>query len=140
VVAYLDSSVVLRHILHGEKAIAQALACDRAVSSELVEIECRRVIQRCRLQGELDDAGTAEASTRLDAVLSGLSLVALSRSVKRRAMGAFPVVVKTLDALHLASALAIAEMLEGETLLVFSHDEAMNRCARVLGFAAPLGS
>jgi len=54
-------------------------------------------------------------------------------------MGAFPVSVKTLDALHLASALVVAEKLEDETLLVFSHDEGMNRCARVLGFATPLG-
>ena len=138
-VAYLDSSVVLRHILRGEAVISQALACDRVVSSELLEIECRRVIQRCRLQGELDDAGTAEASARLDTVLAGISLLALSRSVKRRAMGAFPVSVKTLDALHLASALVLAEHLGDEIVLLFSHDESMNRCARVLGFAAPLG-
>lgn len=137
-VAYLDSSVALRHILKGEAAIAQALACDRVVSSELLEIECRRVIQRCRLQGELDDEGMAEASARLDVVLAGLSLIALSRSVKRRAMGAFPASVKTLDALHLASVLVLAEKLGEESLLVFSHDDALNRCARILGFAAPL--
>lgn len=137
-VAYLDSSVVLRHVLKGESAISQALACDRVVSSELLEIECRRVIQRCRMQGELDDSGTAEASARLDAVLAGVSLIALSKSVKRRAMGAFPVSVKTLDALHLASALVLAEKIGEEAMLLFSHDESMNRCARVLGFAAPL--
>lgn len=139
-VAYLDPSVALRHILKGEAAISQALACDRVVSSELLEIECRRVLHRYRMQGELDDEGMAEASARLDAVLAGISLIALSRSVKRRAMGAFPVSVKTLDALHLASALVLAEKLGDESLLLFSHDESMNRCARVLGFAAPLSS
>ncbi len=138
-VAYLDSSVILRHILRGEAAISQALACERVVSSELAEIECRRVIQRCRLQGQLDDKGMAQASVRLDAVLAGISLIALSRAVKRRAMGAFPVSVKTLDALHLASALVLAEKLEDEALILYSYDEGMNRCARVLGFAAPLG-
>jgi hypothetical protein len=91
------------------------------------------------MQLELDDAGMEEASARLDAVLAGVSLVALSKSVKRRAMGAFPVSVKTLDALHLASALVLAEKLGDETLLLFSHDESMNRCARVLGFGSPLG-
>jgi PIN domain len=138
VVAYLDSSVVLRHVLRGETAISQALVCGRVVSSELLEIECRRVIQRCRMQGEFDDAGLAEATVRLDAVLAGISLLAFSSSVKRRAMGAFPVSVKTLDALHLASALVLAEKLGDETVLLFSHDEGMNRCARVLGFAVPL--
>jgi len=139
VVAYLDSSVVLRHVLLGEASITQALACERVVSSELLEIECRRVIQRCRMQGELDDPGLAEASSRLDALLAGVSLIALSKSVKRRAMEAFPVSVKTLDALHLASALVLAQKLGDETMLLFSHDEGMNRCARVLGFSAPLG-
>jgi hypothetical protein len=139
-VAYLDSSVVLRHILRGEQSIAQAFACGKVVSSELLEIECRRVIHRCRMQGELDDASVAEASARLDAVLAGLSLIALSPPVKRLAMGAFPVRVKTLDALHLASAQVLAERLGEERLLVFSHDAGMNRCARILGFAAPLAT
>jgi len=82
----------------------------------------------------------AKASARLDDVLSGISLIALSSSVKKRAMGAFPVSVKTLDALHLASALVLSEKLEGEMILAFSYDESMNRCARILGFATPLGA
>ena len=40
--AYLDSSVLLRHILLGEEPIRQALALPRVASSELIEIECRR--------------------------------------------------------------------------------------------------
>lgn len=38
-VGSLDSSVLLRHILHGERAIKQALACDRVVSSKCIYIE-----------------------------------------------------------------------------------------------------
>ena len=45
-VAYLDSSVILRHILLGEEPIRHALAFPRVVSSELTEIECRRVLHR----------------------------------------------------------------------------------------------
>ena len=36
--------------------------------------------------------------------------------------------------------LAVVEREVDETLLVFSHDEAMNRCAAVLGFAVPLST
>ena len=137
-VAYLDSSLTLRHVLRGEITINQALACDRTVSSELMEIECRRVIHRCRLQGDLDDEGVLKATERLEKLLNGMYLLALSSAVKKRAMEAFPVSIKTLDALHLASALALAEKSGGEKPLIFSHDTGMNRCAKVLGFQAPL--
>lgn len=140
-VAYLDSSVVLRHILLGEIAIEHAFAVERVVASELLEIECRRVLHRYRLNGDLDDESLPQALERLDRVLAGVTLLALTQRVKKRAMDSFPVVVRTLDALHLASAVVYAESYadseSDETLLIFSHDEAMNRCARALGFATP---
>ncbi len=136
--AYIDSSVVLRHILNGEDAIRHALACDRIVSSELLEIECRRVIHRCRMEGGLDDDGLVEAMRRLTAVLDGMSLLVLSSDVKNKAMEAFPVSVKTLDALHLASVTVLAHASKGDIISVFSHDTAMNRCAAALGFPTPL--
>ena len=108
VVAYLDSSVLLRHVLLGEEPIRHALAFPRVVSSELIEIECRRVLHRCRLAGELDDAALAVARERLDAVLFGIDLLELSTQMKQRAMDPFPVQVRTLDALHIATALAVA--------------------------------
>lgn len=136
-VAYLDSSVVLRHVLNGEKAIQHALACENIIASEILEIECRRVIHRYRLQNELDDITFIYAMERLDRVLAGMSLVKLSEPIKKRAMGAFPVIIKTLDALHIATALIYSERVPYEALLLFSHDDNMNRCARALGFSAP---
>ena len=116
-------------------------AVEHVVASELVQIECRRVLHRYRLNGDLDDGSLPEALERLDGVLAGVRLLALSQRVKKRATESFPVVVKTLDALHLASALVYAESPSGslsqETPLLFSHEEAMNRCARALGFATP---
>lgn len=137
-VAYLDSSLVVRYILKGEATIQHALACETVVSSELLEIECKRVIQRCRMQGELDDVTYVAAVGRLEKLLGGISLVTLSTAIKKRAMEAFPVVIKTLDALHVATALAIAEKRLDEKVLVFTHDDAMNRCAAVLGLGVPL--
>ena len=135
-VAYLDSSVVLRYILLGEATIRHALAFPRAVSSELIEIECRRVLHRCRLVGELDDETLAAAHQRLDAVLSGIDLLQMSTQIKRRAMEPFPVHVRTVDALHVATALTLAGDADGTAL--FSHDKGMNLCARCLGLTAAL--
>ena len=135
-VAYLDSSVLLRHILLGEEPIRHALEFPRVVSSELIEIECRRVLHRCRLTGELTDETLTVARERLDEVLAGIDLLEMSRQIKQRAMDPFPVNVRTLDALHVATALMVGEDAGGVAL--FSHDEGMNRCARSLGINAAL--
>ena len=135
-VAYLDSSVLLRHILLGEEPIRHALEFPRVVSSELLEIECRRVLHRCRLTGELTDETLTVARERLDEVLAGIDLLEMSRQIKQRAMDPFPVNVRTLDALHVATALMVGEDAGGVAL--FSHDEGMNRCARSLGINAAL--
>ena len=134
--AYLDSSVLLRHILLGEEPIRHALEFPRVVSSELIEIECRRVLHRCRLAGELTDEALTVARERLDEVLAGIDLLEMSRQIKQRAIAPFPVNVRTLDALHVATALMVGEDAGGVAL--FSHDEGMNRCARSLGITAAL--
>jgi predicted nucleic acid-binding protein len=136
--AYLDSSVILRYILKGESAIKHALSFPRVVSSELTEVECRRTLHRLRMTNDLDDETVVKAAKRLDDVLDGIDLVVLSGRMKRRAMESFPVVVKTLDALHLATALAFHGTEGSEGVSVFSHDRSMNLCACALGLRAPL--
>ena len=54
------------------------MAFPRVVSSGLIEIECRRVLHRCRLASELGDETLAVARERLDAVLAGIDLLEMS--------------------------------------------------------------
>lgn len=137
-VAYLDSSVVLKHILNGDMAISAAFGHDSVISSELLEIECRRVLHRCRLQGELDDGGLYTAITRLEAVLAGITLFVIDDEVKKLAMEPFPMAIKTLDALHLATVLVWKRRNSGEPLVLYSTDAAMNRTAYALGVSSAL--
>ncbi len=120
-VAYLDSSTLLRHFLLGDEGIRQALECDSVISSELLEIECKRVFYRYKLQGDLDDSGFLEADGRLESVLSGVLLLLLSSGIKKRSAEAFPVLVGALDALHLSSALTYQAARSDATLLFFSY-------------------
>ena len=136
--AYLDSSLVLQHILSGDQAIRHALEFPRIVSSELMEIECMRVLHRCRLSGALDDEGFVEAKCRLGELLDGIELLDLSRAVRQRSKEAFPLNVRTLDALHLSTALLFQGKADAESVQVFSLDRGMNLCARALGLGAPL--
>jgi hypothetical protein len=135
-VGYLDSSVVLRALLSGDTGLDQTALLPR-VSSELLEIECRRSILRDRGIGLLDDEKYMEALGSLQTILEETELIELDPSIKRRAMEAFPVHVKTLDALHLATALAVAAHYRDEIVAVFSYDQTMNRAAKALGLAAP---
>ena len=60
----------------------------------------------------------------------------LSTQFEQRAMDPFPVQVRMLDALHIATALAVAADAGGTAL--FSHDKGMNLCVRSLGITAAL--
>jgi len=124
-------------LLQKDPAYRQVQACESVCSSELLEIECRRVLWRDRLVGFLDEGNYLNLVESLEGMLAEIELVQLDPWIKRRAMEAFPVHVKTLDALHLATALAIAAHFRSQTVAVFSYDLTMNRAAKAVGLAAP---
>jgi predicted nucleic acid-binding protein len=131
---YVDSSVVLRHILNGDPALGGAASSSDVVgSSDLLLIECQRVFQRERLAGHLDDSQYSEAVLLLDAILEGLTIIEMGPAVKRRAAGPFPTVIGTLDAIHLASALLWQETEPGRDLRILTQDRQLALCARSLG-------
>lgn len=136
-IGYMDSSVLLHYLLTGNEGFRQVLTCDLIVSSELLTIECRRVMHRNRLIGNLDDVSFYNSSILLDEILKSVSLLSLSSEIKQRASESFPLTIKTLDALHLSSALIFHNRRPDERLLIFSFDKQFNRCARALGFTAP---
>jgi predicted nucleic acid-binding protein len=49
VIAYVDSSVVLRLVLGQPAALREWRTVDRGVASALVEVECLRTLDRLRL-------------------------------------------------------------------------------------------
>ena len=131
---YVDSSVVLRHILNGDPALgAAASSSDVVGSSDLLVIECQRVLQRERMAGHLDDRQYSETVLLLEAILERLTLIEIGPAVKRRAAGAFPTVIGTLDAIHLASALLWQETEPGTDFRILTQDRQLALCARSLG-------
>jgi predicted nucleic acid-binding protein len=131
---YVDSSVVLRHILNDDPALgAAASSSDVVGSSDLLVIECQRVLQRERMSGHLDDRRYSEAVLLLEAILERVSLIEIGPAVKRRAAGPFPTVIGTLDAIHLASALLWQETEPGGDFRILTQDQQLALCARSLG-------
>lgn len=136
-VGYLDSSVLLQNLLEDDQGLKHALTCDYVISSELINIECCRIIHRYRLEGQLNESDFLRSLMRLEESLEEISMIKLVDEIKQRAAEAFPTIIKTLDALHLSSAIAYQKRLHDEKIIVFSYDRQFNRCARALGFVTP---
>lgn len=131
-IAYLDSSIILRIVLGQPNAFKAWRAVERGVASALVEVECLRTLDRLRLAEGLDDqeiAGRREAIFRL---VEAMEIVEPTRTVLARASQPLPTVLGTLDAIHLASALLWKER-SGVDLVMATHDEALAVAARATG-------
>jgi uncharacterized protein len=122
-VKYVDASAVLR-ILFSESGSKVPLGgLDRVVSSQLVEIEAFRAVDRERLLGNLDDAETASKRKELADLLAMLDLAVIDSAVVDRAKSPFAVNVRALDAIHVATAEILAAAAEGEPLEFWTHDD-----------------
>jgi predicted nucleic acid-binding protein len=130
---YVDTSVVLRPLL-GQPNVLDWRKWAAAYSSELLGLEVRRVIDRLRLESALDDEGVADAHQELVRIERFIGQVPLTRLVLRRAALPLPTVVKTLDAIHLTSALILRER-QGDELVFATHDLQQATAARALGFS-----
>jgi hypothetical protein len=133
-IVYLDSSAVLRPLLDQPGRLTAWGQWDAAYSSELLGVECRRAIDRLRLMSLYDDTQVAEAIERLSAIEKTIKRIRLTRSIVAAASRTMPTVVKTLDAFHLVSAVAIRDRYRVE-LLFATHDEQQATAARALGFS-----
>jgi predicted nucleic acid-binding protein len=132
-IVYLDASVVLRILLRQPKRLAVWGRWEAAYSSELLGIESRRVIDRLRVQAALNDHELADVHHDLTRIERAIGAIPLTRPVLHRAALPMPTAVKTLDAIHLASALLLRE--RRTTSLTFAtHDPQQLRAARALGF------
>jgi predicted nucleic acid-binding protein len=133
---YADASAVLAWLLEeprGEETAAILDAASAVVSSELTLVECDRALLRRSGEAAITEAGRAQLSARVAAAATEWTLLALSAPILLRARLPFAgLPVRTLDAIHLASALEGRSAVPG--LAILSLDDRMRRAARSLGF------
>jgi predicted nucleic acid-binding protein len=132
-IAYLDSSVVLRLVLGEAGRLAEFERITRGVSSLLLKVECLRTIDRLRVSGRIPPDEVVPRMEATHRFLEAVDLVEPGRDVLERATQSFPVALGTLDALHLATALLWRE-LEGGPLVMATHDSALAMAARASAF------
>jgi hypothetical protein len=119
-VIYLDTSVALAHLLAEDREPPESLWQQPLVSSRLLEYELWTRLNARRL-----GASHGEAARR---VVERLALLELIPHVLSRALQPFPVSVRTLDALHLASIEFLR--LRGVTVELATYDERLGGAAQ----------
>ncbi len=131
-IVYVDTSVVLRVLLHESNPVGIWGQWNKAYSSALWRVEALRTVDRLRLTHEISDTEVAELVRDIQITHETFAIHPITNQVLQRASETFPTVVGTLDAMHLATALSIREV---ESLdLLLTHDSQLSTAARSLGF------
>jgi uncharacterized protein with PIN domain len=132
---YAESSAVLAWLLDEQSApVVRDLLGDAAIilASDLTLIECDRVLIRAAALGELTESEAADRRAHLADAASQWQIMRVAAEIVDRARHPFPdEPIRTLDAIHLASALTARTSLAGLKLL--SLDDRVRRSARKLG-------
>jgi predicted nucleic acid-binding protein len=117
---YMDTSVALAYLLAEDRHPADAFWAESIVSSRLLEYELWTRINARNLGRSHGEA--------VRALLARVALLELAPSVLTRALEPFSAPVRTLDALHLASADFLRK--QGQTIELASYDDRMLDAAR----------
>ncbi len=131
-IAYVDSSVLLRVILGQPKRLKQWKAIETGVASALVEIECLRTLDRLRLRATISDEDLAVRRETVFRLTEEMEIVEPTFVVLNRAAQPLPIPLGTLDAIHLATAMMWREVRDADIVMV-THDQALGTAARASG-------
>lgn len=131
-IAYVDSSVLLRVALGQPNALREWSRIERGVSSALITTESLRTLDRLRLRAGLPDNEIARRRALIIDLIDSLELVEIDGIVLDRAAQPMPTELGTLDAIHLASALLWRDAL-GLAPVLATHDTALGLAAQAHG-------
>jgi len=121
-VAYVDASALAKLLVAEEDSPAMErwyVESDRAVTNRVGVIETRRAVARrsSPLQGDL-----------VDQTLASVEIVELDPAISQRAATIGPSSLRTLDAIHIATALEV-----GPIDAFVTYDDRLAEAARVVG-------
>ena len=140
-IVYAESSAILAWLLAESRAadVRAALSgAERVVASTLTPLECARALERGAASGRIGEADSLAARRLLDEAVKSWVLLDMAGAALQRAARRFPhEPVRTLDAIHLATALEFHDAVPHLALL--SLDDRVRANATALGLAtAPL--
>ena len=132
---YIESSALVAALLERDVAARTSIrAHGKRVTSALTLAETARAILRGRATGKLSEADERAATRGLQVFARRCDLVSVTDAVLARVGRPFPVEpIRTLDALHLATAEELAE--PPALVTIVTRDARVRDNARALGYA-----
>jgi hypothetical protein len=122
-VIYVDSSIALAQLLSETRSPPDRVWRQHLVSSRLLEYEVWNRIHAYRLTDTLGENARN--------LLALVDMVEMTRLVLARALAPFPIAVRTLDGLHLATAEHLYR--QDSSLELGSYDEDLKAAATAVG-------
>lgn len=119
---YLDTSVALAHLLAEDRSPPESFWQRDLISSRLLEYEVWTRLHAAKLGPSHGDEARG--------LIGRVALIELAPAVLARAVEPFPVAVRTLDALHLASIDFLRA--HGQTVELATYDQRLLAAARAL--------
>lgn len=135
-IVYLDSSVLLRVVFREPNPLAEWNRIITGVTSILTRLEAARTMDRNVVLRAASDDALREKQRTITDILRRLDYVPLEDPVLEQAARPLPVVLGTLDSIHLASAVLYREgQSRDERPIVFAtHDRELAAAARAMHF------
>jgi predicted nucleic acid-binding protein len=124
--------VVLRRLFNEPDPVSSWGKWERAYASRIWLTEAERTVDRLRLEGRITDEDVARLREDLRLVHDTLHVIPVSDDILKRAGEAFPTTLGTLDAIHLASALAVRPGADLDRFL--THNRRLATAAISTGF------
>jgi len=135
---YLETSSLLKVLFReeGYEKIASVIENSRVIlTSQVTLIEAQRAISRALAAGALKASAAKQLEGVLESHALGWNILGIIEPIQRRAGQQFPSEpVRTLDAIHLATALEFLTVYP--ELVVLSHDERVQSNLEPLGLRA----
>lgn len=135
VIAYVDTSVLLRVLLNQSKPLEQWDEVSLGVSSVLLRVEAQRTLDRLHLRREITVDDFALKQVEVGQLIDKLLLLPLDDSTIDFAARPLSPELRTLDSLHLATAIRYRRAhRDGPPILFATHDRALAVAARAHAF------
>jgi predicted nucleic acid-binding protein len=135
VIAYIDSSVLLRVLLSEPNVLPEWPDIKIALTSSLLRVESCRTLDRYVHNAELTEDDYSANLAKVDDVLDHALVFEIDEPLLLAASRRLPVRLATLDAIHLATAERLREALGPRDPFLFAtHDRELAAAARAVGF------
>ncbi len=134
-IAYIDSSVVLRVLLSEPHTLPEWPHIHIALVSSLLRVESCRTLDRYVHNAQLSEDDYSAKVAKVDDMLDQALVFEIDEPLLRAASRRLPVRLATLDAIHLATAERFRDALGSRDPFVFAtHDHELATAARAAGF------